>query len=293
MLEFGEVLTAMVTPFDEAGQVDWLALDKLIEHLLMNDTDTIVVAGSTGESATLTSTEKVALFAYVTKRVGGRAKVIAGTGSNDTAATISLTQAAEAAGVDGAMLVAPYYNKPPQEALYAHFSTVAKATRLPILIYNVPGRTGCNILPATIARLAQIENIFGVKEASGSLDQVSEIARLVPESFVIYSGDDSLTLPILAVGGKGIVSVASHLVGKELKQLVQAYKAGQVELALAIHQRIFPVCKAMFITSNPMPLKTALNMIGVSVGGLRLPLIACSAQEAATIRTALQAFGLM
>ncbi len=293
MLEFGEVLTAMVTPFDEQGQIDWLALDGLIEHLLANATDTIVVAGSTGESATLTPVEKVALFAYVTKRVGGRAKVIAGTGSNDTAATASLTQAAEAAGVDGAMLVAPYYNKPPQEALYAHFSAVAGATRLPILIYNVPGRTSCNILPSTIARLARIENIFGVKEASGSLDQVSEIARLVPEDFVIYSGDDSLTLPILTVGGKGVVSVASHLVGRELKQLVQAYKAGEVGLARAIHQRIFPVCKAMFVTTNPMPLKAALNMIGVPVGSLRLPLIACSEQEAATIRIALQAFGLL
>lgn len=293
MLRFGEVLTAMVTPFDALGQIDWSALDGLVEHLIRNATDTIVVAGSTGESATLTPAEKVALFAYVVKRVAGRAKVIAGTGSNDTAASISLTQAAEAAGVDGAMLVAPYYNKPPQAALLAHFSAVAAATRLPILIYNVPGRTSCNILPSTIARLAEVRNIFGVKEASGSLDQVSEIARLVPQDFVIYSGDDSLTLPILAVGGQGIVSVASHLVGKELKQLVQAYKTGEVERALAIHQRIFPICKAMFITSNPMPLKAALNMIGVPVGGLRLPLVACSEQESDAIRTALQAYGML
>lgn len=293
MLEFGEVLTAMVTPFDASGQIDWAGLDRLIEHLLANATDTLVVAGSTGESATLSPAEKVALFAYVVQRSSGRAKVIAGTGSNDTAATISLTQAAEAAGVDGAMLVAPYYNKPPQAALYAHFTAVAAATQLPILIYNVPGRTGCNIIPETIARLAGIDNVFGVKEASGNMDQVSEIARLVSPDFAIYSGDDSLTLPILAVGGKGVVSVASHLVGKELKQLVQAYHRGETLQALALHQRVFPVCKAMFVTTNPMPLKAALNMIGVPVGGLRLPLIDCSAAEEQRIREVLQESGLL
>jgi 4-hydroxy-tetrahydrodipicolinate synthase len=191
------------------------------------------------------------------------------------------------------MLVAPYYNKPPQDALFKHFTTVAKATNLPVLIYNVPGRTGCNILPGTLLRLAEIENIFGVKEASGNLDQVSEIARLAPAGFVIYSGDDSLTLPILAVGGHGVVSVASHLIGPELKQMVRAYKEGRVQVASAIHQRVFPVCKAMFVTTNPMPLKAALNMIGVKVGGLRLPLIACSSREEAVIRQALFELGLL
>lgn len=293
MLKFGEVLTAMVTPFDRTGEIDWAALDTLVEHLLHNASDTLVVAGSTGESATLSVEEKVALFSHVVQKVAGRAKVIAGTGSNDTKASVVLTKAAEAADVDGVMLVAPYYNKPPQEALYAHFATVANAINLPVLVYNVPGRTSCNILPTTVARLAQIDNIFGVKEASGNLDQVSEIARLVPEDFVIYSGDDSLTLPILAVGGHGVVSVASHLIGRQLKQMVQAYQSGAVLEALRIHQQIYPICKAMFITSNPMPLKSALNMIGVQVGGLRLPLVACSLAEERAIRSALEDFGLL
>jgi 4-hydroxy-tetrahydrodipicolinate synthase len=293
MQHFGEILTAMVTPFDQASQIDWSAVGGLIEHLLDNGTDTLVVAGSTGESATLSVEEKVELFRHVVQRVNGRAKVIAGTGSNNTAATIALTKAAEDVGVDGAMLVAPYYNKPPQDALYAHFAAVARATSLPLLIYNVPSRTGCNILPATIARLAEISNIFGVKEASGNLDQVSEIARLVPDDFVIYSGDDSLTLPILVVGGKGVVSVASHVIGKQLKQMVKAYLRGDVWQATAIHQQVFPVCKALFVTTNPIPLKAALNMLGVPVGGLRLPLLPLGESDAAVVRAALEGIGLL
>lgn len=293
MLKFGEILTAMVTPFDAAGRIDWPAVDRLIEHLLSHATETLVVAGSTGESATLTTDEKVELFARVVQQTAGRAKVIAGTGSNNTAQSIALTERAESVGVDGVMLVAPYYNKPPQEALIAHFSAVAAVTSLPVLIYNVPGRTGCNILPATVARLASVPNIFGVKEASGNLDQISEIVRLVPDDFVVYSGDDGLTLPILAVGGQGIVSVASHLVGPELKELVQAYKRGDVQRATQIHQQIFPLCRALFSTTNPMPLKTALNLIGVPVGGLRLPLIACSAAEERIVQAALRDYGLI
>lgn len=293
MLKFGEVLTAMITPFDCQGNIAWSAVDRLIEHLLDNATETLVVAGSTGEAATLSDDEKEQLFRHVVRQVAGRARVIAGTGTNNTAGTIELTQRAEQCGVDGIMLVAPYYNKPPQEALYAHFRAVAEASSLPILIYNVPGRTSCNILPATVARLAEIKNIFGIKEASGNLDQVSEIARLAPEGFVIYSGDDSLTLPILAVGGHGVVSVASHLIGRELKQMIRAFQAGNHQLATAIHQQIFPVCRAMFVTTNPMPLKAALNIIGLEVGGPRLPLIACSAAEKAVIRRELEAFGLL
>ncbi len=293
MLRFGEIMTAMVTPFGRDSQIDWWAVDGLIEHLLANGTDTLVVAGSTGEAATLSVDEKIELFGYVMQRVQGRAKVIAGTGSNNTAATIALTVAAEDLGVDGAMLVAPYYNKPPQEALYAHFAAVAQMTSLPLLVYNVPSRTGCNVLPATIARLAEIPNIFGVKEASGNLDQVSEIARLVPEDFIIYSGDDSLTLPILAVGGRGVVSVASHVIGKQLKQMVQAYRKGDVAAATAIHRTVFPVCKALFVTTNPIPLKAALNMIGVPVGGLRLPLLPLGDSDAAVVRVALEGMGLL
>lgn len=290
---FGEILTAMVTPFDGNGYINWLALDSLIEHLLINGSETLVVTGSTGEAATLSTAEKLQIYAHVVAKVGDRAKVIAGTGTNDTKQTIELTQRAQAIGVHGAMLVAPYYNKPPQNALYAHFKAVADACELPILIYNVPGRTACNILPATILRLAKIDNIFGVKEASGNLDQVSEIAALAPPDFVIYSGDDSLTLPILAVGGHGVVSVASHLIGRQLKQMVQAYKQGNVAKAQQLHAEVFPVCKAMFVTSNPVPLKAALNMIGVAVGQPRLPLLPCSGQEEAAVRQTLLDFGLL
>lgn len=290
---FGEILTAMVTPFDSNGHIDWPALDNLVEHLLANGSDTLVVTGSTGEAATLSTAEKLQIYAHVTAQVGERAKVIAGTGTNNTKETIDLTQRAQALGVHGIMLVAPYYNKPPQDALFAHFQAVATTCKLPILVYNVPGRTACNILPATILRLAEIDNIYGVKEASGNLDQVSEIAALAPSDFVIYSGDDSLTLPILAVGGHGVVSVASHLIGHQLKAMVQAYKQGEVQQAQKLHAEVFPVCKAMFVTSNPMPLKTALNLMGVKVGQPRLPLLPCTEQEVAAVRQALTDFGIL
>lgn len=290
---FGEILTAMVTPFDSNGHIDWPALDNLVEHLLANGSDTLVVTGSTGEAATLSTAEKLQIYAHVTAQVGERAKVIAGTGTNNTKETIDLTQRAQALGVHGIMLVAPYYNKPPQDALFAHFQAVATTCKLPILVYNVPGRTACNILPATILRLAEIDSIYGVKEASGNLDQVSEIAALAPSDFVIYSGDDSLTLPILAVGGHGVVSVASHLIGHQLKAMVQAYKQGEVQQAQKLHAEVFPVCKAMFVTSNPMPLKTALNLMGVKVGQPRLPLLPCTEQEVAAVRQALTDFGIL
>lgn len=290
---FGEILTAMVTPFDSNGHIDWPALDNLVEHLLANGSDTLVVTGSTGEAATLSTAEKLQIYAHVTAQVGERAKVIAGTGTNNTKETIDLTQRAQALGVHGIMLVAPYYNKPPQDALFAHFQAVATTCKLPILVYNVPGRTACNILPATILRLAEIDNIYGVKEASGNLDQVSEIAALAPSDFVIYSGDDSLTLPILAVGGHGVVSVASHVIGHQLKAMVQAYKQGEVQQAQKLHAEVFPVCKAMFVTSNPMPLKTALNLMGVKVGQSRLPLLPCTEQEVAAVRQALTDFGIL
>ncbi len=290
---FGEVLTAMVTPFDGNGHIDWAALDTLVEHLLTTGTDSLVVTGSTGEAATLSMAEKIQIYAYVANKVGDRAKVIAGTGTNNTRETIELSQRAQTVGVHGLMLVAPYYNKPPQEALYAHFSTVAAACDLPIMIYNVPGRTACNVLPATILRLAEIENIFAVKEASGNLDQVTEIAAGAPDDFVIYSGDDSLTLPILAVGGHGVVSVASHLIGRQLKEMVQAYKRGCVKQAQQIHAAIYPICKSMFVTSNPVPLKAALNMMGINVGQPRLPLLPCPERETEMIRQALKNFGLL
>lgn len=279
MKTFGNVLTAMVTPFHNDFSVNYKAAANLARYLVANGSDGLVVAGSTGESATLSVEEKLKLFETVLEAVGDKATVIAGTGSNDTKASIELTKAAESLGVHGAMAVGPYYNKPPQEGLYQHFKAIAESTNLPLIVYNVPGRTISNILPSTIVRLAEIKNIVAVKEASGSMDQVSEIARTAPGEFMLYSGDDSLTLPILAVGGVGIISVAAHIVGKRMQEMISAYFAGNTAAAKAIHLELMPFFKVIFITANPIPIKTAVNMIGQNAGPLRLPLIPATPDE--------------
>lgn len=293
MTDFGRVLTAMVTPFDSSLQVDIPGAQKLARHLVQTGSDTLVVAGTTGESPTLTYQEKLDLFAAVKEAVGGKAKVIAGTGSNDTAKAIELSAEAAKLGVDGLMLVTPYYNKPSQEGLYQHFLAVAKKVDLPIMMYNVPGRTATNLLPSTVARLAQIDNIVALKEAAGSLDQLSDLMRVVPPAFSIYSGDDSLTLPMLAVGARGIVSVASHLVGQRLQEMISAYIKGDVTKAREIHLELFPLFKVLFITSNPVPVKKALNLLGLPAGGLRLPLVEATPQETEQIRDVLQQLKLI
>jgi len=231
--------------------------------------------------------EKCRLFATVKEAVAGKAAVIAGTGSNNTAASIELTKKAEELGCDGIMLVTPYYNKPSQEGLYQHFKAIASETKLPVILYNVPGRTSCNLMPDTVARLAEIENIVAVKEASGNLDQVSMIRRKTPADFLIYSGDDSLTLPMLSVGGYGVISVASHVAGKMIKQMVEAYAAGEVETAREIHLKLFPLFKVIFITTNPVPIKAAVELIGIKAGPPRLPLVKATAQEIEAIRKVL------
>lgn len=269
---YGRVITAMVTPFDRDGRVDLGRARELARRLVDAGSDGLVVAGSTGESATLTDEEKVALYRAVAEAVGDRAFVWAGTGTNNTEHSVRLTRQAEAAGVDGVMLVAPYYNKPTQQGLILHFRTVAEATRLPVMLYNVPGRTGVNLLPETVAELARVPNIVALKEASGNLDQVSEVVRRVPPGFTVYSGDDSLTLPILAVGGAGIVSVASHLVAGELRRMIEAFQDGRVEEARGIHLRLLPLFRVLFIRPNPIPVKAALARAGFPVGGLRPPL---------------------
>ncbi|MEL6136468.1 MAG: 4-hydroxy-tetrahydrodipicolinate synthase [Cyanobacteria bacterium J06628_6] len=271
--DFGRVLTAMATPFNAAGAVDYDVAGKLASHLVDNGTDTLVICGTTGESPTLTWDEEYRLFQAVMAAVGDRGKVMAGTGSNSTREAIEATQKAEALGVDGAMLVVPYYNKPPQAGLYAHFSAIATAVPdLPILLYNVPGRTGCNLLPETVAKLAAIPNVVAIKQANGNLDQASEIRRLCPPEFVLYSGEDSLTLPMLALGATGVVSVASHLVGPDLQVMIQAFQAGAVHKATAIHLRLMPLFKALFATTNPIPVKAALRLQGWSMGHCRPPL---------------------
>lgn len=263
---FGRVLTAMLTPFDREGNVSYAVTEKLADYLANHGTDTIVVCGTTGESPTLSWEEEFELFKVVKSAVAGKAKVMAGTGSNSTQEAIRATQKAAALGLDGSLQVVPYYNKPPQEGLYAHFKTIAEASDLPIMLYNVPGRTGQNLLPETVARLAEVPTIVAIKEASGNLDQVSQVRRLTPATFDIYSGDDSLTLPTLAVGGCGVVSVASHLVGHEIQQMIQAFEQGHVKKASEIHLNLLPLCKALFITTNPIPLKTAMNLAGWDVG---------------------------
>lgn len=273
MSDFGRVVTAMVTPFREDGAVNYEVAEKLASELANQGTDALVVCGTTGESPTLTWEEEYQLFQVVQKAVAGKAKVIAGTGSNSTQEAIAATQKADKLQLDGSLQVVPYYNKPPQEGLYRHFEAIAKATPdLPLILYNIPGRTGQNLQPETVARLAEIPNIVAIKEASGNLDQVSHIRRLVPSNFAIYSGDDSLTLPLLAVGGQGVISVASHLVGPQLQQMIQAFAAGQVQTATKIHLQLLPLFKALFVTTNPIPLKAALKLQGWEVGSPRLPL---------------------
>ena len=287
MSNLGTVITAMITPFDEELQVDLKKMEQLTERLIQLGSDGLVVTGTTGESPTLTMEEGLSLYECVIKTAAGRVPVIAGTGSNNTQQSIELTRKAEELGADAIMLVTPYYNKPPQDALYAHFSSIASATSLPIMLYNVPGRTSRNIEAETVARLAQIDNIIAIKEASGDLDQVSKIRRLTPPEFTIYSGDDSLTLPIMAVGGKGVVSVASHIVADRIQTMVKAFKCGQVEEAARCHRELLPIFQAMFVTTNPIPVKAALKLTGFDVGGLRLPLAEATTEEVAFIKQVL------
>jgi len=288
---FGRLMTAMITPFGTDGQVNAAAIEVVVEHLVQTRTDTIVVAGTTGESPTLSAEEKIFLLQKVKKAARSRVKVLMGTGSNDTKETVANSRRAVQHGADGIMLVTPYYNKPPQDSLYQHFVTVAKSVDVPILLYNVPGRTGCNLLPATVARLSQIDAFFGVKEASGSLDQVSEIARAVREGFLIYSGDDSLTLPMLSVGAVGVVSVAAHIVGSEMKDMIEALFAGSPAVARKIHLHLFPLFKALFTTTSPIPLKWAMNNLGFPAGDVRPPLYEMSEADKTVVEAALRLIG--
>lgn len=292
-INFGRLLTAMVTPFNKDLSVDYELAKKLACYLVESGSEGLVVAGTTGESPTLSKEEKIELFRVIVEEVGGKATVIAGTGANNTAASVSLTKAAEKVGVDGVMLVGPYYNKPSQEGLYQHFKTVAENTGLPVVLYNIPGRTAVNILPATVERLAQVENIVAIKEASGSLDQVSELRRRLPDTFAIYSGDDSMTLPMMALGAKGVVSVAAHVVGQKMKEMINAFTAGNITMATKLHLELFPVFKAMFVTTNPVPVKAALSLLGWQVGPPRLPLVEANDTEKETLKKVLSEQGLL
>ncbi|MEJ9210336.1 4-hydroxy-tetrahydrodipicolinate synthase [Bacillus smithii] len=279
MVSFGRISTAMVTPFDSKGNIDFRKTTQLVEYLIENGTDSLVVSGTTGESPTLTTEEKIALFQHVKKVANGRVPIIAGTGSYDTKASVELTKKAEEVGVDAILLVTPYYNKPNQEGLYQHYKTVAEATSLPIILYNVPGRTGVTLQPETVIRLSRIPNIVAVKEASGNLDAMAEIIANTDDDFALYSGDDALTLPVLAIGGNGVISVASHIVGNEMQEMITAFFDGDLSKAAKLHQKLLPLMRGLFAAPSPVPVKTALQMKGMDPGPVRLPLVPLTEEE--------------
>jgi len=288
MKKFGRLLTALVTPFDVAGRVDYSQARKLAKALLDSGSDGFVVSGTTGECSTLNREEKLRLFAEVKEVVGNQGAVIAGTGNYNTAESLELTREAEKAGVDGCLLVVPYYNRPTQEGLFQHFETIAQGTSLPCMVYNVPSRTVTNLTAETTIRLSQIDNIVGVKEASTNFDQVSKIIQGAREDFLVYSGNDSDTLPILALGGYGVISVASHLVGLQIKQMMEDFVNGRTKEAAALHRDLLPLVNALFVVTNPMPVKYALNHLGFSVGKPRLPLTEPDEKVRAVIEQALK-----
>ena len=290
---FGPIITAMVTPFTGEGAVDYETAAELSRYLVENGSTGLVVAGTTGEAPALSSAEKLRLLRTVAETVKGKAAVIAGTGGNSTAASVELTGLAAENGANGVMLVTPYYNKPNQEGLYQHFKAVAAATRLPVLLYNVPGRTGVNMTAATTLRLSEIENIVALKEASGDLEQAAAVCHGAPDDFAVYSGDDALTLPMLSVGAQGVVSVASHLVGNRLAAMVDSYQKGQTDQARAIHWELMPLFRGLFMTTNPVPVKAALQMIGFNVGLPRLPLAPLNEAECTRLKALLSDYGLI
>lgn len=282
---FGQVLTAMVTPFCRGEvtsplQIDFESVEKLIDHLIKNGSDTLIVAGTTGESPTLSHEEERELCKFVQKIADKKTKIILGAGSNSTETAVECAKNAEKLGVDGVLSVVPYYNKPNQRGLIEHFSQIAKSTNLPIILYNIPGRTAINMEPETVAELAgKYKNIIGYKDATGNLENTSQVIQLTPKGFLIYSGDDSLTLPMLSIGAVGVISVASHIVGNEIKDMINSYFAGKIDKAKEIHQKLFPLFKALFKAPNPTCIKAALELKGICKADLRLPLVKLNEKE--------------
>lgn len=310
MKDLGQLITAMVTPFNKDLEVDYGKAAQLALHLADNGSDGILVAGTTGESPALTHDEKIRLFQVIKETVGDRVSIIAGTGYNNTRDTVKLTQEAEALGVDAALVVCPYYNKPPQEGIYRHFETTAKSTNLPVIVYNIPGRTGVNITPETMARLAEIPNIVADKEAAGSVEQCSQMVAATgaeasfkryftgaktahAKSFAIYSGDDSLTLPMLSVGAVGVISVTSHVAGRQMKEMINAYFKGDVVTALSLHYKLLPLFKGLFAVTNPILIKTALAMMGMDMGALRSPLVEATKKQKDDLSKLLKETGIL
>ncbi len=292
MTDIGRLITAMVTPFDDAGQVDYEQAKRLANALLDSGSNGVIVSGTTGESPTLSSEEKLRLFGEVKDAVGDRGAVIAGTGTYNTAESIELSKEAEREGVDGLLLVVPYYNKPPQEGLYQHFKAIAHSTNLPCIVYNVTSRTSLNMTHDTTIRLSHIDNIVGVKEAGSDMDQIARIIDGANQGFLVWSGNDNETFYIMAMGGYGVVSVASHLVGNQINHMMGLLLEGDVERAAAEHRRLHPLFKALFIVSNPIPVKYSLNQVGFSVGNPRLPLVPADAKSAAQIDEVLSGYDI-
>jgi len=286
--KFGRLLTAMVTPFDAEGKIDYAQARKLAKALLESGSDGLVVAGTTGECPTLDDKEQLRLFAEVKSAVGDRCLIIGGTSTNDTAHSIRLTKESEKTGIDGCLVVVPYYNRPTQEGLFQHFSAVARATTLPCILYNVPSRTVTNLNAETAIKLSKIDNVAGLKEASGNLDQAAKILEGARDGFLVYSGNDSDTLPMLGLGGYGVVSVASHLVGLQIKQMMADFVAGKIKEAASLHRKLLPLVNALFVVANPIPIKYALNYLGFPVGKPRLPLTEPDEKSRAEIEAALK-----
>ncbi len=288
MDKLGRLLTAMVTPFDSQGKVDYQQARNLAQALLNSGSDGLVLSGTTGESPTLNFEEKLRLFTEVKSAIAKRGTIVAGTGTYNTRESQELTKEAEKVGVDACVLVVPYYNRPPQQGLFEHFNAIARATTLPCILYNVPSRSGTNLAADTVIKLSQIDNIIGVKEASGNLRQIAEIIQGAKDDFLVYSGNDSDTLPILTLGGYGVVSVASHLVGIQIKDMMEKFLNGETQEAASIHRYLLPLINALFVVTNPMPVKYALNYLGFPVGKPRLPLIEPDEKSAEIIKAALK-----
>jgi len=290
MLKLRGSFVALVTPFRD-GKVNRSKLAELVNFHIESGTDGIVPCGTTGESATLSHAEHEEVISLTVEAAAGRIPVLAGTGSNSTEEALKLTKYAAKVGADGALVITPYYNKPTQEGLYQHFRAIAEEVPIPIVVYNVPGRTGVNILPDTLARLSEIKNIVGVKEASGNLSQMTEITLLCEEDFILMSGDDMLTLPILSIGGKGVISVTANIAPREVADMIRYFEGGFFNKALELHRKLYPLSTAMFIETNPGPVKTAMNLLGKDVGDLRLPLYRMSDENVERLRIALMDFG--
>ena len=280
----GELITAMITPFNEDLSIDYKSYEKLIEHLINTGSDAILVAGTTGETPTLTHEEEAEMFEFVKKTVNGRVKLIMGTGSNCTETAVTSAVNAQKADADAILTVVPYYNKPSQKGMYEHFSAIAKAVDLPIILYNIPGRTGVNMKPETIAKLAnEFKNIVAVKQSNADLDLISEIKMQTPDDFTIYSGDDSLTLPMMSLGANGVISVASHIAGKDVKKMITLFKQGKNKEALDLHLQLYPLFRKLFMAPNPVPVKAALAAMGIIKEYVRKPLVILDENEKAEL----------